>query len=513
MAEPVDWPTRDLLSHRLRTTPEDVGLIDADAGADADGRWTFEQYSRRVDHTAAGVAAHHGGRLGVLMETRPAFATVFFAAMRTGSTLVPLNARETVPKLAAKAERSDVEAVICEANTERTALELTDRPVYSVDEPELDGVDAISRSSSTAAVEPASLERDHTQLLMFTSGTSGEPKGVRLTLGNLLSSATASAFRLGVCPDDRWLCCLPMYHMGGLAPVARSALYGTPVVVQREFDPVRTARAIEAYGITGVSLVPTMLERLLEAGWSPPDTLRFVLLGGAPASEESLERARERGVPVCPTYGMTEAASQIATATPGEAADHPGTVGRPLAFTDVSIVDEAGEAVGPGERGEIVVSGPTVTPGYLDDEHTEAAFGEHGLHTGDAGYRDEAGRLWVGSRLSDRIVTGGENVDPGEVAEALRAHAGIETAAVVGLPDPEWGERVAALVVPAGSRGDGRPSLESLLAHCDDRLAGFKRPKTVGFADELPRTPSGTVDREAVKARLEADGVDATERT
>ncbi|WP_255192244.1 class I adenylate-forming enzyme family protein [Natronobeatus ordinarius] len=508
MSAPVDWPTRDLVTHRAKTTPGDVALIDADAATDADDRWSFREYSRHVDHTAAGLADHHGGRIGVLIDTRPAFASLFFAAMRTGSTLVPLNLRETPSELAAKVDRTALEAVVCESSTERAALELTDRPVYSVDEPECDGVRALYRSSSTTTVEPALLERTRTQLLMFTSGTSGTPKIVRLSVGNLVSSATASAFRLGVSPDDRWLCCLPMYHMGGLAPVVRSALYGTAVVVQRAFDPEETARAMDEHAITGVSLVPTTLERLLEAGWSPPDTLRFVLLGGAPATEALLERARERGVPVCPTYGMTEAASQIATATPGEAADHPGTVGRPLAFTDVTIVDETGEPVGPGETGELVVSGPTVTPGYLDDEHTTAAFGEHGLHTGDAGYRDEAGRLWVGSRLSDRIVTGGENVDPDEVVEALCAHPGIETAAVVGLPDPEWGERVSALVVPT----DRVPSLEVLLAHCDDRLAGFKRPKTVGFADELPRTPSGTVDREAVKARLEADGIDATNR-
>lgn len=569
MAEPVDWPTTDLVTYRARSTPGDVGLIDADADADtdadenADNRWTFREYSRRVDHTAAGIGAHHGGRIGVLMDARPAFATLLFAAMRTGSTLVPLNVRETPTELAAKVERTGLEAMVCEQRTEAAALECTDRPVYSVDEPERDGVRALSPSSSVPSssfapssspssspspdpssssspspdpspslgpssssspspgpsstsvplIEPTPLERGHTQLLVFTSGTSGVPKVVRLTVGNLVSSATASAFRLGVLPDDRWLCCLPMYHMGGLAPVVRSALYGTTVVVQRTFDPAETACAIEEHAITGVSLVPTMLERLLEADWTPPDTLRFVLLGGAPASEALLERCRERGVPVCPTYGMTETASQIATATPGEAASHPGTVGRPLAFTEVTIVDAEGEPVGPGERGELVVSGPTVTPGYLEEEHTETAFGEYGFHTGDAGFRDEAGLLWVGGRLSDRIVTGGENVDPSEVVDALCAHSGVETAAVVGLPDPEWGERVAGLVVPTDSTAEAESVLDSLLAHCRDRLAGFKRPKTVGFADALPRTPSGTVDREAVRDRLEVEGIDVTNRS
>ncbi len=514
MREPVDWPTVDLLTHRASATPGKTGLIDVQTGT----RWTFREYSRRVDRVAADLADVAGGRIGVLMGTRPASAVVFFAAMRTGTTVVSLPVTETATELASKVERTDLEAVVCEAETEQLALELADGPLYSVDEPTHERVRALAGTDEPAAddptatggksaVTPTTLERASTQLIMFTSGTSGEPKAVRLTVGNLVASATASSFRLGVLPDDRWLCCLPTYHMGGLAPVVRSVLYGTAVVIQRAFDPDATARVIDEYGITGVSLVPTMLTRLLDAGWSAPDSLRFVLLGGAPATTELIDRCREHEVPACPTYGMTETASQIATATPAEAAAHPGTVGQPLEFTDVSIVDDAGEPVEPGETGEIVVAGPTVTPGYLDDERTAAAFDEHGLHTGDAGYRDDDGRLWVRGRRSDRIVTGGENVDPDEVADALRSHPSVADAAVVGLPDAEWGERVAALVVP----GDERPSPESLLDHCEGRLAGFKRPKTIGFAEDVPRTASGTVDREAVRDRLERDGVDATD--
>jgi O-succinylbenzoic acid--CoA ligase len=314
-----------------------------------------------------------------------------------------------------------------------------------------------------------------------------------------VASATASAFRLGVTRSDRWLCCLPTYHMGGLAPVVRSALYGAAVVIQREFDAAETARILDESGITGVSLVPTMLARLLGVGWEPSEQLRFVLLGGAPASDDLLARARERDVPACPTYGMTETASQIATATPEQAAGHEGTVGQPLVNTTVTVVDEDGDPVGTGETGEIVVSGPTVTPGYLDPAVTEDAFGPEGLHTGDIGSRDEDGRLWVHNRVDDRIVTGGENVDPGEVVAVLREHPAVHEAAVVGLDDPEWGERVAALVVPADG---GDPTAEEIEGHCRERLAGFKLPRTVAFADELPRTASGTVDRGAVRKRL-----------
>ncbi|MDG5820654.1 AMP-binding protein [Natronococcus sp. A-GB7] len=515
---PLEWPTRDLASHRVASTPGRTAVIDADAGES----WTFRELDRRVDAAARELREllenPHEERLGLLLDTRPAFATLFFAAMRLGTTVVPLNVRETTAELAGKAERIGIDAVVCEDDTESAALELADAlegaptPVRSVDEPMSGRVRTLAvgekptPDESRLALEPATLEPDDTQLILFTSGTSGEPKGVRLTVGNLVASATASAFRLGVDREDRWLCCLPMYHMGGLAPVVRSALYGTPVVIQREFDPRETARTLEVFEATGISLVPTMCKRLLEVGWEPADSLRFVLLGGAPASSELLERCRDAGVPVHPTYGMTETASQIATATPAETAVHEGTAGQPLLFTDVTVVDESGEPVPTGEIGEFVVSGPTVTSGYLEAERTEAAFGDRGLHTGDVGYADADGRLWVLNRWSDRIVTGGENVDPGAVADVLRSHPGVADAAVVGLEDPEWGERVAALLAAE----EGSVDLESVLAHCDDRLAGFKRPKTIAVADSLPRTHSGTVDREAVGTRLLESGIDVS---
>ncbi|RQG89880.1 2-succinylbenzoate--CoA ligase [Natrarchaeobius halalkaliphilus] len=529
----IEWPTRDLLSVRASTTPAATAIVSVDAEADGsagsgDGAttesWTYAAFDRRVDGVAAGLENAVFGpdcdhdaeaRLGVLVGTRVAFAAVYFAAMRRGVTVAPLNVRETADELRSKADRLDLDGLVCSSTTAELATEITDGPIVSVDDSGHDAVDSL-RPDRVTDLQPVELERDRTHLLMFTSGTTGEPKAVRLTVGNLLASAIGSAFRLGVLPDDRWLCCLPMYHMGGLAPLVRSTLYGTTTVIQRSFDPEETARIIETNGITGVSLVPTMCRRLLEAGWTPPETLRFVLLGGAPASRDLIERCRDRGVPVHPTYGMTETASQIATARPADAVERPGTVGRALVTTDVSIVDEEGNPVGTGEVGEVVVSGPTVSPGYLDDDRTVSAVDERGLHTGDMASRDESGRLWVHDRRSDRIVTGGENVDPDEVREALRSHSAVAEAAVVGLADEEWGERVSALVVLESSRrstGENareRRAIESILEHCKERLASFKRPKTVGFAGSIPRTPSGTVDRDLVRRRLLADGVDVT---
>ena len=468
-------------------------MVDADDGDEL----TYREYDAAVDRVAAAFGEwldDAPATVATLVDTRPAVGKLLFGGMRLGATLAPLNVELDAESLRSQVATLDADVLVCERATAALAAEVADCPVVSLDAPAADGVGALDPVSGQPRSDPVALDRDETALVLFTSGTTSEPKGVRLTVGNLLASATASAFRLGVVPEDRWLVALPTYHMGGLAPFVRSVLYGTAVVVQREFDPQATADVVSDHGVTGVSLVPTMLKRLLDAGWVPAPSLRFVLLGGGPATTELVDCAADRGVPVCPTYGMTETASQIATALPETAVDHPGTVGQPLVNTDVSVLVD-GEPADPGERGELVVSGPTVTPGYLDDDQTDAAFGPHGFHTGDLGYRDADGRLWVVGRADDRIVTGGENVAAEAVASVIRDCPGVEDAAVVGLSDEEWGQRVAALVV-------GDTDEATLLACCRSGLADYEAPKTVAFADSLPRTPSGTVDREAVRERL-----------
>ncbi len=493
MREPVDWPTQDLVAHRARTTPERTAIVDADSGQE----WTYRELDAAVDSVAAaldGACASDGGRVAALVDTRPAVAELCYGAMRTGRTFAPLNVELAPETLRAQLDALEADLLVCERETESLAVEVADCPVSSVDDPTTAAVESLD-AGGPQDVRPVELSRDETALVLFTSGTTSEPKGVRLTLGNLVASATASAFRLGVVPGDRWLVCLPTYHMGGLAPFLRSALYGTAVVVQRQFGPAETARVMDDHEVTGVSLVPTMCKRLVDAGWVPGEALRFVLLGGGPADPALVERCLARDIPVCPTYGMTETASQIATALPEAAGAHRDTVGQPLVNTTVTVLAD-GEPAGPGERGELVVSGPTVTPGYLDDAATEAAFGDFGFHTGDRGYRDADGRLWVVGRVDDRISTGGENVEAAAVAATIRDCPGVEDAAVVGLPDEEWGQRVAALVV-------GDVSEDAVLAHSRAELAAYEVPKTVRVVDSLPRTPSGTVDRDAVRRRLQ----------
>ena len=504
----------DLLRLRSQSTPQRVAISDSEDGSE----WSYRELDEAVSEMARSVrvALEQNAEqtcLAVALSTRPEFVFAAHATMRLGWQLVPLNTRLSQRELKTRITRLDPAGVVCGAETESTVIEALSAtesgidnetpPVLTVDEPVTEQsrvLRSVGKNQQTSFDPHASSD---TALILFTSGTTGDPKAVRLTVGNLVSSAIASALRLGVTPQDRWLCCLPMYHMGGLAPVFRSALYGTTLVLQRQFDATETAKITSHEGITGISLVPTQLSRLLDEDFFAP-SLRTVLLGGAPAAESLLDRADDSELPVYPTYGLTETASQVATARPAERRDRPGTVGQPLFGTTVRIVDE-GETLDAGERGEIVVDGPTVTPGYLDEVHNQGAFSEFGLHTGDVGYFDTDGYLWVLGRLDDTIITGGELVAPAEVAAQLQKLSTIEDTAVVGIEDEEWGERVGAVIVKASADLDTATVREQVTEHCRETLADYKRPRTIRFVETIPRTHSGTVDRERTRTLLKHD--------
>jgi o-succinylbenzoate---CoA ligase len=296
-----------------------------------------------------------------------------------------------------------------------------------------------------------------------TSGTTGEPKPVELTFGNHAASAAASADALGVEPGDRWLCPLPLHHVGGLGVLIRCAVNRTTAVLHERFDAERVKRALEGGEVTLASLVPTMLVRLREAGLREAPGLRAIALGGGPIPPGLLDWAAGAGIPVTPVYGMTETSSQVAAGSPG----------RPLAGAELRI----------GTGGEILVRGPMVAPG--------AAASDGWLHTGDLGRLDASGLLHVEGRLKELIVTGGENVAPLEVEQALLAHPAVADAAVVGRPDPEWGEAIAAYVVLRRPAGE-----DELRAWCRERLAPHKVPKRVEAVPALPRSPTGKLARD-----------------
>jgi O-succinylbenzoic acid--CoA ligase len=437
----------DWLSQRSLSAPDRVALL-------ADGaEVTYAELEAEATWVARRLAAQgvrRGSIVALTMHPNREQVVLVHALMKVGAVLLPLG-----PRLAP----AEHDAIIA---AEEAAVDLLDP----------------GQLTQTEADLPLLGEHDMDEIAcrVLTSGSSGAPRPVGLTYGNFLWSAVGSAFNIGVDPADRWLCCLPLSHISALGIVIRSVIYGTTAVLHDGFETDRVAAALAGGDITVVSLVSTMLVRLLEAGadLSGP---RAILVGGGPVPEEPLEEAIARGATVVQTYGLTEACSQVTTLAPADAKRKLGSAGRPLLTTHLRIHD-----------GEILVQGPTVAPGLADDEGW--------LHTGDLGRIDEEGFLYVEDRIDDMIVSGGENIVPAEVEEVLLRHPEVADAAVVGREDPEWQQAVTAIVVLE----DGSTTTpDELRRHCAESLAGFKVPKRVELAAALPRTPSGKLMRRALR--------------
>jgi O-succinylbenzoic acid--CoA ligase len=437
----------DWLAQRAQSCPERTALI-------ADGaEVTYTELEAEATWIARRLAAHgvrRGSTAALTMHPRREQVVLAHALMKVGAPLLPLSPRLT------DAERA---AIVAEAE-----------PMVDLHDPGL--------LTQTEADLPLLGEHDTDDICAYvlSSGSTGRPKPIGLTYGNFLWSAMGGAFNIGVDPADRWLCCVPLSHIAGLSIVVRSAIYGTTAVVHDGFDVDRVANALAEEPITVVSLVTTMLKRLLdaEADLSGP---RAILVGGGPVPASLLGEAIERGATVVQTYGLTETCSQVTTLAPEDALRKLGSAGRPLLSSHVRIRD-----------GEILIQGPTVAPGRFDESGW--------FHTGDLGHIDDEGFLYVQDRIDDMIVTGGENVVPSEVEEVLLQHPAVADAAVVGREDPEWQQAVTAIVVLTP---DAEVTPDDLRHHCAETLAGYKVPKRVELAAALPRTPSGKLMRRALR--------------
>lgn len=502
---------QDWLAARAAASPQKLALIFGEA------RWTYGELDTAVSHLTAHLHQHGiqpGDFVAALLPNSPLYVCLVHALARLGAVLVPLNTRLTPAELQWQIDHVSCDWLIYGQETAESAKNCVAKLVIGeleIGEWGLENTANLQSPLSNPQSPTANL-----QAIVFTSGTSGRPKGAMLTFANHFYSAMASAYRLGVLPGDRWLSVLPLYHVGGLAVVFRSCLYGTAVILHPRFQLDAINHSLDHDAPTLISVVPTMLYRLLQSRSHWPASLRLILLGGAAATPELIKQANQlpqkhpisqspnlQSPIVAPTYGLTEAASQVATMPPDEAARKPGSVGKPLLFTSVKIVGEDGEPLPPGKIGEIVVTGPTVMAGYFTrdwrlgiKERAQSPIPNlQSLKTGDLGYLDEDGDLWVVQRRSDLIVTGGENVYPAEVEGVLRGHTAVLEACVVGVPHPEWGEQVAAMVQ---LRPGQSVTAAELLAFSRERLAGYKQPRLLRFVDELPRTASGKIARQQV---------------
>ncbi len=478
---------KDWLGSRVAASPMQLAMQMGER------QWSYAELNQMVDGCCARLVALNvqpGDLVGALLPNSLLYVCLIHALARLGAVLVPLNTRLTPPEWQWQVTHVGCKLVLC-APEMVTREVVGDAHYLPVDEEWLD----------TATIfidphfQPHPFDLNRAQAVVFTSGTSGRPKGAILTFANHFYGAMASAYRVGILPNDLWLSCLPLYHVGGLAVIWRSCLYGTAVDLHPRFDLTAVNDSLDHQPVTLISLVPTMLARLLASRATWPETLRLALIGGAALSPDLLAEALAAGVPIAPTYGLTEAASQVATMHPADVLRKPGSVGRPLLFTTVRIVGVDGCELPPGEIGEILVSGPTVMTGYWG----EVALADNAFHTGDMGYIDVDGDLWIVQRRSDLIVTGGENVYPVEVEAVLKSHTAVIAACVVGLPDATWGQVVAAAVVVKGSTA---VTTAELTQFCRQRLAGYKIPRHIDFTPDLPLTASGKIARQEVMQHL-----------
>ena len=432
---------------------------------------------------AAGVTP--GSRVGAVLPNGVTLVELVHAVPRLGAVLVLLDPRGAAEEIGRQADNAGARLVVADDTTRAQASAA--------------GLDVVcgplpDRGPRTGG-EPPTLDLAAPHTVIFTSGSTGDPKAVVLTAGNHYWSAMGSAARLGIHLDDRWLACLPCWHVGGLAILLRSALYATTVVLHRGFQLDAVERALHEDAVTMVSLVPTTLARLSSV--RAPAWLRAALVGGATTSPALLRDAHARGWPVAPTYGCTEAASQIATAAPGDPRGLDGSVGLPLLSTSVRIVGPDGGVAAPGELGEIHVHGPTVAPGTLDAGGKLCPLSTDGwLQTRDLGRLEPNGALHVCGRHDEVIVTGGENVAPTEVEQVLAALPGVADVAVAGVPDVRWGHAVAAWVVPHPGVA---LTLENVRTAARGRLAAHKLPHRLYVVEELPRTAAGKLRRATLR--------------
>jgi O-succinylbenzoic acid--CoA ligase len=447
-------------------------------------RWTYRELDEEVGRWVAALQARGvgaGDRVALLATNHAAGVCLFFALGRVRAVLAPLNARLT---------QAELRPLVEDVNPSLTlALEGLGARL-----PGAEPLESFAATQSSSRHSEA-LDENTPRVVLFTSGTTGRPKGAVLTEGNFRASARCSAANLGAHPAPRWLGTLPLFHVGGLAMLTRTAYDGGCLVLQERFEPEEVSRAIDAEGITHASFVATTLERLLESRSDRPVPFSLLaLIGGGPVSSPLLARARAAGILALQTYGLTEACSQVATERPGEADGR--TAGPPLPGLEVRITGPGGEVLGQGREGDIEVRGPTVMAGYLDrPEATREVLRDGWLRTKDMGVLDERGRLTILSRRTDLIVRGGENIYPAEVESVLSSHPAVQESAVVGVPDARWGEVPVAFVVTRG----GSPLPEGLEAWCRQSLAGFKVPARIQAIESLPRNAMGKVERTVLR--------------
>jgi len=481
-------------------------------------RTTYRALKQRSDSLAASLACRgmlKGTRVAILAHNSIEYIETLFALMKLGAVCVPINTRLTAAETAVLLDHCRPAVIVYDQEfaekisgyTANAALRVVigrdqDRQAFSYE----------SFASAPANLLDVSVTEDDPSCIIYTAGTTGSPKGVILTHGNQVWNTMNYTAAYALCPEDIELAPTPLFHSSTLGRVFTYVFNAAAFILRRKFNPEACLELIQREKVTSITQAPTMYHMMHSAAQRSGYDLRSVKRAVTGASLMT-PRAKQQLAELFPEaacydlYGITEAAPGVAILQPRDFLRKPGSVGRPMLCVETAIVHEGGDFLPAGQVGEILCRGPNVMRGYYHDpDATAAALRGGWLHTGDMGFMDEEGFLHIVARKKEIIISGGVNIYPGEIEQVLMQHAGVADAAVIGVADEQWGEKVVAAVVPRDkSRGDR----EDILCFCKKHLAGFKCPRALFFIDGLPRNAAQKVlknELESIYKKLSETG-------
>lgn len=502
----------DILGQRARVSPDHLALVDLESG----NRLTYKQMNERAQRCAGaltqGLHLQKGDRVAILSANRLEFLDLFAAIAKTGCVLVALNTRYTANELRFILADAGAKALFydktCSATVAQLQKETSLESFVAFDEPLAPQHAAYRQLLGTSA--PPSQEAtvcapEDLCCLLYTSGTTGKPKGVMIPHRMVAFNGCNTAVCWQFCETDVSPVFTPLYHAGGLfAFLVPIWTAGGTIILHREFNASQIWQTIEREKVTLVLGVPTIFQMLLDSPEFPaakPASVRWFVSGGAPLPVALVEAYQRRGILMKQGFGMTEVGVNCFMMSDEEAGRKVGSIGKPMLFTQGKILQVNGEPALPGEVGELLLRGPHVCSGYWNNEQAtrEAIDAEGWFHTGDLARQDDEGFYYIAGRSKDMFISGGVNIYPAEIEHELMMHPEVKEAAVIGIQDAMWGEVGCAFIVP---RNPASPPVD-LSNYLAARLAKYKVPKTYEFVSELPRTPYGKVVKHVLRAQLD----------
>lgn len=492
-----------LVSKRAELNPDKEAYVDADSGL----RLTFSQLNQRVNrlaNAALTLGIEKGDRVAILQMNSIEFVEIYFGTAKIGGVVVPLNWRLVADELEFILKDSGASVLFFGSEFNDLATELharegkTDIRHWIYSGPEENKPDFAARYEALVAAAsdeepPLGAQDDDLLYIMYTSGTTGLPKGVMHSHTTSMWAIITGTATINFLENDRYLLSLPMFHVGALNPLTNCVYTGITCVVMKNFEPVRTWELIEQEGITTLLAVPAMLNsmlQVLEQGKWDYSSVRWCMSGAAPVPVTLIETYNTLGIDILQIYGLTETCGPACLIGSEDAVSKAGSTGKAFFHTKVRVVDEEMKDVGPNEPGEVIVSGPHIMQGYWNrPEATRDTIIDGWLKTGDIAEQDEDGFIYIRDRLKDMIISGGENIYPAELENIILSHEKVADVAVIGKPSEKWGESPFAIIV----RNDDSLSAEEILAYCKGKMASFKLPKGAEFTDVIPRNPTGKI--------------------